>query len=178
MDALQVSEVTDILHYYQWPCTGSHVCGAKIGMFSLGCRDDEEKLGLHCVKKCSLLAGPTFPLRKSFYTCTRRGCNKNEISSLGVCYEKCKQHYTMSVPRCFGHCDHFCGSEYENAGLFCRHKKIYKKTCRKPIYRQKSFKEYEPKTSRGKQLCSGYYVDGKGGCPKIDISAALPSIHC
>ena len=147
-------------------------------MFSLGCRDDEEKLGAHCIKKCSLLAGPAFPLHKSFYTCTRRGCNKNEISSLGVCYEKCKEHYTMSVPRCFGHCDHFCGSEYENAGLFCRHKKIYKKTCRKPIYRQKSFKEYEPKTSRGKQLCSGYYVDGKGGCPKIDISAALPSIHC
>ena len=66
-------------------------------MFSLGCRDDEEKLGLHCVKKCSLLAGPAFPLHKSFYTCTRRGCNKNEISSLGVCYEKCKECLFLGV---------------------------------------------------------------------------------
>lgn len=90
-------------------------------------------------------------LRRSAYTCIRRSCNKYEILSLRVCYEKCKEHYTVSLPRCFEHCDYFCGSEYENAGLFCRHKKIYKKICQKPIYILKSFKYHEPKTSKGKK---------------------------
>lgn len=159
--------------------TGSKACGAKIGVFSFGCRHDEEKVGGHCFKKCSLLAGPTFPRRKSLYTCTRRGCNKNEFHSLGVCYEKCKEHYYHSVPWCFGDCSHFCGSSYEDYGLICKHKSIRKKFCKRPKYTQKSFKEYEAKTRKGKTRCSGYYVDGTGECPKIDVSLYLPrGIKC
>ena len=150
----------------------NQACGIKVGPVTLGCAQDEEKLLLLCYKKCSLLAGPDYPLRTAPNTCAKDGCTSDEENIAGLCYPKCQQYYIGAGPMCWGRCDHFCGPNYSDTGLTC-HRWIPAHTCYKPRYgRGVGTLPYKPWTNG--MGCNGFGVDNKGECGKVDISGLLP----
>lgn len=144
-------------------------------MVTIGCNSKEESHGGLCYKKCSLLAGPKYPLRTASHTCARNGCTSNEVLSGLLCYPRCKTHYHGVGPICWGDCSHFCPGHHDH-GIHC-YRSWPPHSCYKPRYgRGVGRPQYAPWTKG--VGCSGFGVGSDGGCALINIENRLPRKVC